>query len=137
MKRLALVGETMEQAREVMVFGESGILAISPPDRRPSWIAGRNLLAWPNGAEAQVLSAHDPESLRGRQFAALWADELASRAVHLGANTPDPQAVGRQLLAWSQGTRDDLIQMHYCAPCWTTIRKKTRHRRFTAARCWI
>jgi phage terminase large subunit-like protein len=76
-KRLALVGETMEQAREVMVFGESGILAISPPDRRPSWIAGRNLLAWPNGAEAQVLSAHDPEGLRGRQFAALWADELA------------------------------------------------------------
>jgi phage terminase large subunit-like protein len=33
-RRVALVGETLDQAREVMVFGESGILACSPPDRR-------------------------------------------------------------------------------------------------------
>ena len=33
--RVALVGETLDQAREVMVFGESGILACAPPDRRP------------------------------------------------------------------------------------------------------
>ena len=75
--RVALVGETVEQAREVMVFGESGILACSPPDRRPEWIAGRKQLRWPNGAVAQVLSAHDPESFRGPQFDAAWADELA------------------------------------------------------------
>ena len=31
--RVALVGETLDQAREVMVFGESGILACAPPDR--------------------------------------------------------------------------------------------------------
>jgi hypothetical protein len=30
---VALVGETLDQAREVMVFGESGILACAPPDR--------------------------------------------------------------------------------------------------------
>ncbi|SFS07949.1 DNA-packaging protein [Yoonia litorea] len=76
-RRLGLVGETMDQAREVMVFGESGLLALCPPDRKPEWIAGRRLLVWPNGAEAQLLSAHDPEALRGRQFDALWADELA------------------------------------------------------------
>jgi len=76
-RRVALVGETLAQAREVMVFGESGILACSPPDRRPKWIAGRMLLVWPNGAEAQVLSAHDPDALRGFQFDALWADEIA------------------------------------------------------------
>lgn len=76
-RRLALVGETYDQAREVMVFGESGILACSPPDRRPDWVAGRRQLVWPNGAVAQVLSAHDPEGLRGYQFDALWADELA------------------------------------------------------------
>ena len=75
--RVALVGETIDQAREVMVFGESGILACSPPDRRPDWIAGRKMLVWPNGAVAQVFSAHDPESLRGPQFDAAWADELA------------------------------------------------------------
>lgn len=75
--RVALVGETLAQAREVMVFGDSGILACSPPDRRPKWIAGRMMLVWPNGAEAQVFSAHDPDALRGFQFDALWADEIA------------------------------------------------------------
>ena len=76
-KRVALVGETIDQAREVMVFGESGILACSPPDRRPEWEAGRKRLVWPNGAVAQVFSAHDPEGLRGPQFDAAWVDELA------------------------------------------------------------
>jgi phage terminase large subunit-like protein len=76
-QRLAIVGETLDQAREVMVFGESGILACSPPDRRPDWIASRRLLRWPNGAEAQIFSAHDPESLRGPQFDGAWGDELA------------------------------------------------------------
>jgi len=76
-KRLALVGETIDQVREVMIFGESGILACSPPDRRPVWEPGRKRLVWQNGAIAQVYSAHDPESLRGPQFDAAWADELA------------------------------------------------------------
>lgn len=76
-RRVALVGETMDQAREVMVFGDSGLLSVCPPDRRPEWIAGRRLLVWPNGAEAQLFSAHDPDSLRGPQFDAVWADELA------------------------------------------------------------
>ncbi|PZR00965.1 MAG: ATP-binding protein [Cereibacter sphaeroides] len=76
-KSVALVGETVDQAREIMVFGESGILACSPPDRKPVWEAGRKRLLWPNGAIAQVFSAHDPESLRGPQFDAAWVDELA------------------------------------------------------------
>lgn len=76
-RRIALVGETMEQAREVMVFGESGILALSPPEKRPHWHASRRMLEWSNGATAHVLSAHDPDALRGRQFDFLWADELA------------------------------------------------------------
>jgi phage terminase large subunit-like protein len=75
--RVALVSETIDQAREVMVFGESGILACSPPDRRPEWQATRKRLVWPNGAIAQVFSASDPESLRGPQFDAAWCDELA------------------------------------------------------------
>ncbi len=76
-RRVALVGETIDQVREVMVFGDSGILACSPPDRRPAWQATRRRLEWPNGAVAQAFSAHDPESLRGPQFDAAWADELA------------------------------------------------------------
>jgi phage terminase large subunit-like protein len=76
-RRIALVSETYDQARDVMVFGESGILASSPPDRRPVWQASRRRLVWPNGAEAQVLSASDPEAVRGPQFDCAWADELA------------------------------------------------------------
>lgn len=76
-KRVALIGETVDQVREVMIFGESGIMACSPPDRRPDWIAGRKMLVWPNGAVAQVFSAHEPETLRGPQFDLVWADEMA------------------------------------------------------------
>ncbi|MDR9393582.1 DNA-packaging protein [Roseovarius sp. SYSU LYC5161] len=76
-QRIALVGETIDQVREVMVFGESGIMACTPPDRRPEWQAGRKRLLWPNGAVAQVFSAHDPEGLRGPQFDGAWVDELA------------------------------------------------------------
>jgi phage terminase large subunit-like protein len=76
-RRIALIGETYDQALAVMIKGESGILACSPPDRRPTWIASERRLQWPNGAEARVFSAHDPEALRGPQFDAAWADELA------------------------------------------------------------
>jgi len=76
-RRVALVGETFDQARDVMVLGESGIIACTPSDRRPTWEAGRRRLVWPNGAEAKVFSAHDFEGLRGPQFDAAWVDELA------------------------------------------------------------
>ena len=75
--RIALLGETYDQVREVMVTGDSGILACSPPDRRPEWRASERKLVWPNGAEAQFFSAHDPDGLRGPQFDAAWADEFA------------------------------------------------------------
>ncbi len=76
-RRVALIAETWEQARDVMVFGESGLARCSPPDRRPRFIATRHKLVWPNGAEAQLFSAADPEALRGPQFDCAWGDELA------------------------------------------------------------
>lgn len=76
-RRVALVGESIDQVRDVMVFGESGILACSPEDRRPVWEATRKRLVWPNGAVATLHSAHNCEGLRGPQFDAAWVDELA------------------------------------------------------------
>ena len=76
-RRVALVGETVDQVREVMIFGDSGILQCSPPDRRPTWVGSRKRLEWPNGAVATVHSAFDPDGLRGPQFDAAWVDELA------------------------------------------------------------
>src|SRR3954451_22088711 len=88
--RIALIGETAHDAREVMVEGESGLLRTSPLEQRPEWIPTRKRLQWPNGAVGQVFSAGDPqsrggpgvsrersESRRGPQFEAAWCDELA------------------------------------------------------------
>lgn len=75
--RVALLGETFDQVRDVMVFGDSGILACSPPDRRPEWQSTRRRLVWENGAVAEAHSASSPEALRGPQFDAAWVDELA------------------------------------------------------------
>lgn len=75
-KRVALIGETLDQVREVMIFGESGIMACCPPDRKPEWHAARRVLVWPNGAEALAMSASSPEAMRGPQFDCAWADEV-------------------------------------------------------------
>ncbi|MGL4810978.1 MAG: DNA-packaging protein [Beijerinckiaceae bacterium] len=75
--RIALVGETAADVREVMVEGVSGLLAVHPRSERPQWESSRRRLVWPNGAVAQCFSAEDPEQLRGPQFEAAWCDELA------------------------------------------------------------
>ena len=74
--RIALVGETLGDVREVMVDGPSGIAAISRWSR-PRYEPTRRRLLWDNGAVAQAFSSEDPESLRGPQFEAAWCDELA------------------------------------------------------------
>lgn len=75
--RIALVGETYEDVREVMIDGESGLKAIAPAAMRPVYEASRHRLCWPNGASAHCFSAEDPEGLRGHQFEAAWSDEIA------------------------------------------------------------
>jgi hypothetical protein len=116
-RRLALVAETYDQARDIMVFGESGIIACSPPDRVPQWVAGERKLVWPNGAEARVYSANDFEALRGPQFDGAWADELGCAAIDRGTNQPnkflDPKSSESSLPKYSNGGRDDLIQSQY------------------------
>lgn len=72
---IALVGETMTEAQSVMVRGESGVLRVCPPWNHPKF--SDNVLRWPNGVEAHVLPASDPERFRGPQFAAAWCDETA------------------------------------------------------------
>lgn len=75
--RIALVGKTQGQVRDVMVEGVSGLLSIHTRWERPVWQPSLRRLQWPNGAIAQVFSAEDPEGLRGPQFGAAWCDELA------------------------------------------------------------
>ncbi|TNE30345.1 MAG: ATP-binding protein [Sphingomonadales bacterium] len=75
--RIALVGASLQEARAVMVEGESGLLAIAPWWDRPVWHPALRRLIWKSGAQAMLFGAADPESLRGPQFTHGWADELA------------------------------------------------------------
>lgn len=65
--RIALVSASLAEARAVMVEGESGIIASCPPDRAPVFEASLRRLKFPNGAQAQLFSAAEPEALRGPQ----------------------------------------------------------------------
>lgn len=75
-KRIALIAEDSADARDVMVEGESGIMACSPRDFRPKYEPSKRRLTWPNGAVATLFSAEDYDSLRGPQFDGAWCDEL-------------------------------------------------------------
>jgi predicted phage terminase large subunit-like protein len=76
--RIALVARTAADVRDVIVEGESGILAISPKGERPTWEPSRRRLTWPNGAQATTYSAEEPDQLRGPQHDLAWTDELAA-----------------------------------------------------------
>jgi phage terminase large subunit-like protein len=114
---IALVGETMKEALSIMVRGESGIIAVHPDEDRPI-IRGGERLIWPNGVQAWIMTASDPERFRGPQFAAAWCDEagkwpraedafdqlqfglrLGDRPRQLVTTTPRPTRLIKRLLA--------------------------------------
>jgi len=116
-----LIGATADDARDIMVEGESGILAICPTEERPEYIASKRQLKWPNGAKSLIFTADEPERLRGKQHSKLWCDELASWryqqeawdqamfGLRLGFNpqavvttTPKPTKVIKSLIALSK-----------------------------------
>lgn len=74
----ALVGPALHDVREVMVEGPSGLKVVAIGRDRPRWEAGRKRLVWSSGAVAYAFSAEDPDSLRGPQFHAAWADEFCA-----------------------------------------------------------
>jgi phage terminase large subunit-like protein len=73
-----LIAPTADDARDIMIEGESGILNICPPSERPAYITSKRRLEWPNGATSLIFTADEPERLRGKQHMALWADEIAA-----------------------------------------------------------
>jgi phage terminase large subunit-like protein/transposase-like protein len=120
--RLALVGPTYGDVREVMIEGPSGLrgaaAGFGPQGARPRYEPSRRRLLWLNGAVAQAFTAEDPDGLRGPQFGAAWADEVCAwprpaetlallrMGLRLGEDprlalttTPRPTAALRALLA--------------------------------------
>lgn len=125
-----LVAATADDARDIMVEGESGILAICPRGERPLYRASKSRLEWPNGGRSLIFTADEPERLRGKQHQKLWCDEIAAwrypeawdqamMGLRLGPNpqvvattTPRPTALIKELIAsagWivSRGTTYD------------------------------
>ena len=76
-RRIALVAETSADGRDVIVEGESGILACSPPWARPVYEPSKRRLTWPKCAMATLYDAREPDQLRGPQHDLVWFDELA------------------------------------------------------------
>lgn len=76
-RRIGLIGQTAADVRDVLVEGESGLLAICPPWNRPKYEPSKRRLTWPNGAIATTFSGDEPDQLRGPQHDTVWADELA------------------------------------------------------------
>lgn len=76
-QRIALVAETAADGRDVMVQGESGLLAVHPPEFRPIYTPSMRRLVWPNGSVGLIYNATEPDQLRGPQFDCAWTDELA------------------------------------------------------------
>lgn len=75
--RIILVAATGPDFRDTMVEGISGILATSPPGKRPTWEPSLKKLTWPNGAIAKGYSAEEPDRLRGPASGFIWMDEPA------------------------------------------------------------
>ena len=75
--RIALIAASLIDGRGVMVEGESGLIAASSPRGAPTYEPSLRRLTWPNGAQATLYSAYEPESLRGPQHSHAWCDEVA------------------------------------------------------------
>jgi len=72
--RIGLIGATMRDVRAVMVEGESGLLNVA---QGLVFEPSNGRVLWPQGAVATLLSAEEPDGLRGHQFDLVWGDEFA------------------------------------------------------------
>jgi phage terminase large subunit-like protein len=77
-RSVAIVGPTAAAIRRDQIEGQSGLLNLGPPERRPEYQPSSLKLVWRNGAVAYLLSAEEPDRIRGLNADLAWCDELAS-----------------------------------------------------------
>lgn len=131
--RMSITARTAADARDVVVEGDSGVLAVSPPSERPEYQPSKRKLTWPNGNTCLLFTSEEPSTLRGPQFHYAVADEFAAWrqipdevgmtawanlriATRLGPNpqifiatTPKRVQSLRELLKESEGKSDKII----------------------------
>lgn len=76
--RVAIIARTPADARDTMIEGESGILAIYPRWQRPEYQPSKRRVIFHNGAIGTVYSAQEPDQLRGPQHHLAWVDEVST-----------------------------------------------------------
>lgn len=127
-RRIHIVAPTTADTRDVCVDGESGILSVAHPSKKPTYEPSKRRLTFPNGATALLFSAEEPERLRGPQCSAAWCDEIAAWAypqevwdqlmfgLRLGtlpqvfvSTTPKPIPLLRKLIAQSKKEPDTVV----------------------------
>ncbi|MGC4107823.1 MAG: terminase family protein [Thermomicrobiales bacterium] len=77
--RIGVVGRTAADVRDVMVTGQSGLLAVArlrgiQAHHEPS----KRLITFSNGVTITTYSAESGDALRGPEHSLVWADELAA-----------------------------------------------------------
>jgi len=79
--RMAIVGATGADTRDVMIEGESGLMTIAPPGKRPRYEPSKRRLTWPSGCIGTMFSGEEPDRLRGPEHGYAWIDEPAHIAL--------------------------------------------------------
>ena len=76
-RRIALVSQSAADARDVLIEGEAGLLAVHSPYEMPKYESSKRRITWKNGAVATIYTAEDPDQLRGPSHDTALVDELA------------------------------------------------------------
>jgi phage terminase large subunit-like protein len=105
--RIALVCQNEDRCIEVMVEGESGLVAVSPPWFKARFEAGR--VIWPNGAQAFIYTPERPGDIFGPEHHLAWASELHAWPQSKMAEAFDNLLMGLRLgygrLVWDSNPR--------------------------------
>ena len=99
-QRIALVGRTPADVRDVMIEGDSGLLSVFPPHETPSYEPSNRRIVFYTGAVGHVYSSEQPDHLRGPQHDTAWCDEMATFKsrdawdnLQLGLRLGDPRQI--------------------------------------------
>lgn len=141
--RGALVARTAADVRDVIIQGESGLMARCPPTERPVWEPSKRLITFPNGSQALAFSSEEPSQLRGPQHH--WAACVDSHSMVITPDGPKEIreiTVGEYVLGSAGFTRVLASQATGIKPVMTvhagdaTLRATEDHRVWTP-RGWV
>jgi phage terminase large subunit-like protein len=122
-----LVARTAADTRDVLVEGDSGLLKVGRPGERAHYESSKRRVTWPNGSQATLFTAEEPDVLRGPQGHWALCDEIATwrqAPDASGLTTWDHVRIGARL-PWGYGKDRQRPQiMALTTPKRTPVMKK-------------